>query len=388
MQGSWISRHSLTALLSGAVLFAASCGKTTAQQKEPLTSQNGPPCFAPLLECHGLCADIGSDAANCGSCGASCPAGDACAEGVCKSTGCPAGRQDCGGLCVDSNTNPLNCGACNSACTPPETCVGGACECAAPAELCNGVCKDLSTSSSDCGGCGNACAADQSCVDGACQARCASPTTYCGDRCANLATDSKACGDCQTACPTNEFCAGGKCQCPIDFSDCGGACTDVNGDAQNCGSCGNACPNGTRCEGGVCTACRDGFFYCPSQSGDPLQTCLGQARTPPPSSDAGDLSDVAPVPMPQPLSPNLECQCTHCLVELQDCVDDPQCPATWQCAMQNACTVPCWGMMGVCATSASTVGCFKFCPPSTGSTQTAARAEALLRCTVDNGCGI
>jgi hypothetical protein len=34
-----------------------------------------------------------------------------------------------------------------------------------------------------------------------------------------------------------------------------------------------------------------------------------------------------------------------------------------------------------------TGGCFKFCSPSTGNTQTAARADALLRCTTESGCG-
>jgi hypothetical protein len=44
--------------------------------------------------------------------------------------------------------------------------------------------------------------------------------------------------------------------------------------------------------------------------------------------------------------------------------------------------------MGVCSMAGGPASCWKFCSPSTGSAQAATRAEALLRCTRDNACGI
>lgn len=390
MRGPRTPRHTLTALLSVVLLWVSSCGKSVEQPSGAQGPQNGGPCAAPLMACNGVCVDIAGDAVNCGACAALCPPGDSCVDGVCRSTGCPAERTECGGLCVDLATNPLNCGSCNTPCVPPQGCVGGACACLAPEFDCNGECVDVQNSDAHCGACNSPCAPDETCVAGVCNPRCAPPYDYCdGAGCVDLSTDTTACGACGHACQPNEECVTGTCRCSSDTGHelCGGLCANTQASALNCGSCGNICPAGARCELGVCTSCRAGLFYCPPATGDPLQTCLAQARTPVPgpASDAGD-PDVTPIPNPAPLSPDRECQCNHCLVELADCVADPQCAATWQCAMTNACTVPCWGSLGICATSAG--GCWKFCPPSTGSTQTAARAEALLNCTKANGCGI
>jgi hypothetical protein len=152
---------------------------------------------------------------------------------------------------------------------------------------------------------------------------------------------------------------------------CDGSCVDIRVQAGHCGGCGNRCAAGQRCASGLCTACQSDFFFCPS-SGDPLETCLAQA-----SAATGDAGGA--------LSPDLECQCKNCLVELQDCVNDGTCVGTWQCALKNSCTTPCWGTMGVCSLGGGP-GCFKWCPP-TGTPQTAARVEALMRCTRDKGCG-
>ncbi len=45
--------------------------------------QSNSDCAAGQVCCAGLCADIGSDPANCGGCGMSCAAGEACYDGVC-----------------------------------------------------------------------------------------------------------------------------------------------------------------------------------------------------------------------------------------------------------------------------------------------------------------
>jgi hypothetical protein len=281
-------------------------------------------------------------------------------------------------MCVALASNPLNCGDCNTACAALETCVDGACACEAPLQTCGGACTDVQTSVLHCGACDSPCGVDEQCVAGVCTSRCAAGSTYCTDRCVDLATDVTACGGCDSPCGRNEVCDAGTCRCP--FAECGGACVDVSSDGENCGACGTACPAGERCTDGVCSACSSDFFFCPSSSGDALETCLDQARTA--SMDAGADAN------PGPSGPDLACQCENCLVELQDCLSDGQCVSTWQCAVRNTCTEACWGSMGVCSTGTTSTGCFKWCAPSTGSTQTATRAEALLRCTIDSGCGI
>jgi hypothetical protein len=356
------------ALLFVTLSLTVGCGKS-----DPIAVRsNVVECTPPAIACNGRCADIASDQANCGGCGTPCPAGDTCVDGACKSTGCPAGRTDCGGLCVDLETNPLNCGSCNTACAAHEACANGSCTCAPPGAVCASVCTDLETSVANCGACGHACAPDELCSSGSCQPRCALPLSHCGGSCVDLTSDPKACGTCQTACSGAEICNDGHCECPndADHALCGSACVDLRQEADHCGGCGNVCSAGLRCANGLCTPCSTNFFFCPSGEGDPLQTCLAQARD----------AKASGTPLP-----DLECQCRNCLVELQDCVNDGTCVGTWQCALRNACTTPCWGTMGVCSLGGGP-GCFKWCPP-TGTPQTAARVEALMRCTRDKGCG-
>ena len=142
--------------------------------------------------CGGACAQIRSDAKNCGACG------NACASGV----GC------CNGNCTSIAT-VNNCGACGVTCNTAQSC-------------CGGTCAGLTTVQ-NCGACGTTCGAGQGC---------------CGGSCASLTT-SQNCGACGTVCTTGQAC-------------CAGGCIDITSDAKNCGACGKACNTGVPCFGGMC----------------------------------------------------------------------------------------------------------------------------------------
>ena len=87
----------------------------------------------------GVCADLGSDRKNCGSCFHECPVANTlysvpvCDYGMCARQ-CIRGRADCNGNpdddCeVDTDSDPQNCGACGVACDASigQACVGGRC---------------------------------------------------------------------------------------------------------------------------------------------------------------------------------------------------------------------------------------------------------------------
>jgi hypothetical protein len=75
------------------------------------------------------CVSLQSDIANCGACGHTCAAGEACVAGVCA---CPSATPDaCGtgvaGFCATLATDPYDCGACNVVCASGH-CAGGVCQ--------------------------------------------------------------------------------------------------------------------------------------------------------------------------------------------------------------------------------------------------------------------
>ena len=126
----------------------------------------------------------GDDVANCGMCGARCPAtatqAPTCSAGRCG-LACLPGRADCDGReangCeVDTRSSPTDCGACRASCDRPHastTCASGVCarvgchggfaDC--DADLANG-CETPTTTVTNCGMCGRGCADGQRC-DGA-----------------------------------------------------------------------------------------------------------------------------------------------------------------------------------------------------------------------------
>lgn len=228
---------------------------------------------------------ITSDAVNCGRCGARCPSGR-CSGGTCVSpciVGCPAGMVcvdagtacgpceaptvACGSTCANLQTDARNCGACGNVCPSPSgatvRCVSGTCSvvaCGVAHADCDGNaangCETDITTRTNCGTCGNACTGDLSCVGGACD--CYNLATMrCGDRCARPG-DPTNCGRCGNACTDHEFCDGlaGICRsCGMSSSGhlltrCDNVCRDLLDDSDNCGACGNRCAAG--CFSGVC----------------------------------------------------------------------------------------------------------------------------------------
>lgn len=89
----------------------------------------GPVCDAPQVPCGGRCADLTSDANNCGGCGTACAVGESCVAAACmpEPPSCAAPTQPCGAQCVDLSSDQANCGACGNACTADQSCSGAAC---------------------------------------------------------------------------------------------------------------------------------------------------------------------------------------------------------------------------------------------------------------------
>lgn len=120
------------------------------------------------------CANLSTDAKNCGACGKGCTSSTSAPQGCCGGkctdlttttncgkcgTACKNGKTPacCSGKCADLDSDVKNCGKCGTACTTGTT----------PA-CCSGACTDLDSDAKNCGKCGNACGSGQSCVKGAC----------------------------------------------------------------------------------------------------------------------------------------------------------------------------------------------------------------------------
>jgi hypothetical protein len=72
----------------------------------------------------GTCVDLLTDPNNCGSCGATCPAGYSCQNGTtCSNTPpCGPGLTYCNGACRDLSNDWGNCGTCGVSCDSPPYC--------------------------------------------------------------------------------------------------------------------------------------------------------------------------------------------------------------------------------------------------------------------------
>jgi len=232
-------------------------------------------------DCDGMAANgcernLNSDNANCGACGAACPAGRVCSGGACQvSCGTLA---VCGGTCRDTSIDPDNCGACGTVCSAngmaTRTCGAGACNgvCSAGRANCNanlqgdGCETDINTTASDCGGCAMPCSASHVtplCSGGACTGACEAGYADCdaskrSNGCETAITsDVGNCGGCGVICPTranaSATCAAGVCgyACVGAWRNCDAM--DANGCeadlslSGNCGACGVVCPSGQAC---------------------------------------------------------------------------------------------------------------------------------------------
>lgn len=147
-------------------------------------------CFRGFFDCNGLPADGCESTLNtntdCGACGVACGGGTTCTNGMCVPGGCnggpscAAGRTCCGAACADLASDAANCGSCARACrfaNATSTCTAGACAigaCATGFGNCNVTAADgceasLQSDRANCGACGLTCAAGLTCTAGTCQ---------------------------------------------------------------------------------------------------------------------------------------------------------------------------------------------------------------------------
>ncbi len=263
----------------------------------------GMTCSMGYADCNAMASDgceinLGTSAANCGTCGHACMVANAspsCSAGSCTIGTCNAGYADCNanpvdGCEINTRTSPANCGACGNACSVPNavaSCTAGACTvgtCNAGWADCDGLasngCERRITTNTDCGSCGHACGTGTYCSGSACVSSCPAGSTYCAssNACAVFATDPRNCGMCGTVCPTvansSAECSSGVCGfvCSTGYANCDGVAANgcevnVTTSVANCGACGAACSlaNATAaCSGGACNiaSCNAGWGNC------------------------------------------------------------------------------------------------------------------------------
>lgn len=184
----------------------------------------GGACAHGLSPCGHSCVNLGSDEANCGSCGFECDTTEACRAGVCM----PGPDTGGDGTTSDTTTSgavsepdaslgtsePVRDGGLDGAVSEPDGSVSSAAE--------GGIeepCFPPYSSAENCGACGVVCTEEApfcapsgdtfACVDG-----CDDPLQLCADRCVDLVTDPLHCGECGNACPTglcrDSECVGGQ----------------------------------------------------------------------------------------------------------------------------------------------------------------------------------
>lgn len=222
-------------------------------------------CEAPMLGCDGLCVDPSTSREHCGACGNACEEGESCLEGRCvvqcdePSIRCRSSEAEGPAfVCADVSTDANNCGGCGSRCAGGATCEDGRCACPSGQVSCSGMCTDLSTDANNCGACLNSCGADGVCTSGACST-CGTGLTACGSpaRCTDTDTSRLHCGACDNTCGPGEGCNAGTCECLPGYTDCDGLCANLVGDPRNCGGCGIDCGQGGTCSAGVCSCAAD-----------------------------------------------------------------------------------------------------------------------------------
>lgn len=236
-------------------------------------------CNVGETNCNGTCADLQTDAANCGTCGLACGAGESCVLGTCDScTPQTFYRDDDGdtwGKCEDSIQacaptgayTAVQCDDCDD--TQPginpdvaEICddgidnnCNGFTDCADPGcpgggnpdwLYCSsaGSCIDPNSNIDHCSACDMACTggsqcADPICSDGSCSL---DGKPYEGNPC-----------DDQSACTVSDICQSGSCTgLPVDCDDSNECTIDSCDSGTGCSSI--PAPDGTACTGGLCSA--------------------------------------------------------------------------------------------------------------------------------------
>jgi hypothetical protein len=271
-------------------------------------------CLATETKCDGVCADLLSDAANCGACGSACTPTQVCSAGQCA---CPAENPDvCGARCVNLQKTTTDCGECYHGCSPLR-CIEGACGCRDTDITCKvnntDSCFDPMTDSTHCGNCETACPTNYDCIQGECALSCANHkltdcstgvcidttkdvnncgacgtvcpnpaaitcknsqcvcgnpiATRCGELCVDVSNDTRYCGNCDTKCKAGEICSSGVCMCSPTSITCSGVCTDPTGDSNHCGDCNTVCGSTFHCASSACV-CNTGLTFCSGKCPD------------------------------------------------------------------------------------------------------------------------
>jgi hypothetical protein len=228
-------------------------------------------CDTGFTECASgpVCVNLGTDNANCGSCGSSCDVahgyqcdfgdagpvtGDGGSSCVCEVAGfryCDTGI-DGGKACIDVTSDQNNCGGCAVTCALHASCSSSACACDTGYDKCGASCVNLQVDNSNCGACNNVCdpTTGYACVSGACVCG-AGSFGLCnldgGTVCVDPTTNQHNCGGCGNDCAALQ-CVNAQCGCNPPLGQCGGVdggagtyCADLTTDNNNCGSCGNGC---------------------------------------------------------------------------------------------------------------------------------------------------
>lgn len=228
----------------------------------------GGECRKGLTDCDGKCVSLPDDADNCGSCGNTCPAGEACIAGVCE------GEADGGAdASMDGATDAAD-GATDGSTDGGDASLDG-----------GDASMDGGDGSTDGGGDGSTDGGgDGSTGDGG-----GDGSTGDGGQCTPPFDRPTACGDCNTQCSgATPVCApvdGGFACVPLcdpPLTNCGGMCVDTNTDPRHCGMCFNVCPSGI-CQAGMCVGATSGHIvvacadYRQSFQSSPQTTLLGNA---------------------------------------------------------------------------------------------------------------
>jgi hypothetical protein len=162
--------------------------------------------------CSGFCTTTSSDPSNCGSCGAACASGVACASGACPAA-CGSTQQVCNGACTNVQSDPNNCGQCSDVCKMGTICASG--QCSAPLQN------------------GSSCVSGSQCSSGYCTqgicvaAPCPTGQTSCSGVCTNTQTDPNNCGVCALKCGSGQSCINAACE-TVHSNGVGQTFTDSN----------------------------------------------------------------------------------------------------------------------------------------------------------------
>jgi hypothetical protein len=188
---------------------------------------------------------------------------------------CAESTVECGGLCADLTSSSAHCGTCFRACAADEFCEGGEC-----LGGCTPDCSGRECGTDGCGGTCGSCGAGTTCDGVSCVTTC--ELTLCGEACVDTTSDPSHCGDCFSPCGSGETCSGGTCTgggTPGGGESCSSATTVAAGGGTYTfslsGRTGNHAPS---C--GAAAAYPDvAFVWRPSRSGTAMFSGTGPSDT-------------------------------------------------------------------------------------------------------------